>query len=362
MSLPVSIRRLRVRIAPHRGGDRGAVAVLVALLLGSGLLIGLLALVVDMGNIYVEREQLQSGADAGAGKVAQVCAMDPATCASPEFASSAATIAGGYADDNSGDGTSEVSVVCGRGGDLGPCPPPTGTAADCVKDAPETGDYIEIHTGTRLADGSTALPPVFAEAVISGYRGATVTACARARWGPAAAARLSLAVSVCDWNAGTGGGTLFPDPPVEQVIALHDQNTAPCRPDGLIGGFGWLDDPNRDCGTPVEVNGAYQGDPGNDVSYACEDMLTRLRGRAALMPVYSAATGPDGNFTYTVLGIAAFVVTGWNLPGFQQPSPTGTSACGVSPSCIFGYFTRTTVAGGAIGGPDLGAYSAGLVG
>jgi hypothetical protein len=43
--------------------ERGAAAVVIVLLLGSGTLLGVGALVVDVGRIYVEREQLQSDAD-----------------------------------------------------------------------------------------------------------------------------------------------------------------------------------------------------------------------------------------------------------------------------------------------------------
>lgn len=357
---PISLRRLYQRLCPDRRHDRGAVAVIVALLLGSGVLLGMAALVVDVGNIYAEREQLQSGADAGATKIAQSCATDPSGCTA-----SALAVAGRYADANSARGSAGVSV-CGRGGDLADCPAGSGGLSDCAGAAPASGSYVEVHTSTLLSNGSTVLPPTFAEAVIGGYRGATVAACARAAWGPPSSARLSMTMSTCEWNAYTNNGTAFPDPPVEQVIYLHDgTNAGACQPAGQSGGFGWLDDGEGNCRTAVVVDGTYSGDPRSSAPQGCRTLLAGLSGRPVLMPLYGAVTGPgSGNLTYTVAGFAAFVVTGWNLPGFDSPSTlTGQSSCGDFAGCIFGYFTRAAVPGGGdIGGPDLGATVIRLVG
>jgi hypothetical protein len=353
------LRWLRAGLAPDGGGDRGAIAVIVALLLGSGVLLGMAALVVDVGNIYVEREQLQTGADAGALKIAQVCATDPSGCTS-----SSVDIARRYADLNSARGSAGVSV-CGRGGDLQDCPAPSGGLTDCMGAAPASGDFVEVHTSTRLPDGSTALPPAFAQAVVGGYRGPTVGACARAAWGTPSSARLAMTISACEWNTYTTNGASFPDPPVERVIYLHDGSDAgACEPAGASGGFGWLYDQKGDCRTPVVAGGTYQGEPDSNVSSGCETLLSGLSGRPVLMPVYNAVTGRGRNLTYTLAGFAAFVVTGWHLPGSDTSSTlTGRSSCDNSTACIFGYFTRATLPdGGAMGGPDLGATVVRLVG
>ncbi|WP_305041470.1 pilus assembly protein TadG-related protein, partial [Geoalkalibacter sp.] len=49
---------------PYRVGEKGAVAVLVAVLLM--FLIGMVALVVDVGYLYATRSELQNAADAAA--------------------------------------------------------------------------------------------------------------------------------------------------------------------------------------------------------------------------------------------------------------------------------------------------------
>ena len=57
-----------------RGRDRRAVAVLI----GGGVLFGMGALVIDVGQLYQNRAELQNGADAAALAVAKSCAPAPA--------------------------------------------------------------------------------------------------------------------------------------------------------------------------------------------------------------------------------------------------------------------------------------------
>ena len=65
------MRRLTVDRAP----ERGAIAMMVTVLLASGVLLGCAALSVDVGNLSAERRQLQNGADAAALSAAQDCAI-----------------------------------------------------------------------------------------------------------------------------------------------------------------------------------------------------------------------------------------------------------------------------------------------
>ena len=119
----VSVGSARLR---HRD-DSGAVGVLVAILVGGGVILGLGAMVVDVGQVYAERAQLQSGADAGALAVAKSCAQG--TCATGAASS--------YANANSAHGSSAVDLVCGSGS-MGACPPSTGVMTDC-QSSPSAG-------------------------------------------------------------------------------------------------------------------------------------------------------------------------------------------------------------------------------
>ena len=62
-----------------RRDERGAIGVLVAIFIGAGVLTGMGALVIDVGQLYQERAELQNGADAAALGVAKSCALG--TCA-----------------------------------------------------------------------------------------------------------------------------------------------------------------------------------------------------------------------------------------------------------------------------------------
>ena len=172
-------------IARLRRDDRGAVATMFVILLATGVLLGMLALVVDIGLLYAEREELQSGADSAAIAIADQCALDgSANCATSAVTALAAT----YANANAKDGTSNVLQVCGKlpGGTWPACPAPVGNLTDCIPATPTDGrPYVEVRTGTRMNDGTFLLPPVFAQTLAGNgdYDGTTVRACARATVG-----------------------------------------------------------------------------------------------------------------------------------------------------------------------------------
>src|SRR5712671_3395169 len=155
-------RRGRRVFSLVRGDDRGAVGVLVAVLVACGVLLGIGALAVDVGQLYSERAQLQNGADAGALAVAK-------SCAEGSCASGGATL---YANKNSADGVSAVNLVCGSGA-LGACPASTGKIYDCPS-APKAGtNYADVQTSTLTTSGSTLLPPSLARTLLgmSNYKG-----------------------------------------------------------------------------------------------------------------------------------------------------------------------------------------------
>jgi hypothetical protein len=350
------------------------VVLTVAVVLGGGVLLGTAAVVVDVGRLYAEREQLQSGADAGAWAVAEACVLDPAGCADQ------GALADDYADRTAADGAAEVTAVCGTGPGLPACPPPAGNRTDCLG-VPPAGPYVEVRTATELADGSSLLPPAFARAVAGDeYAGSQVAACARAAWGPPRrAAGLALTFSVCEWNNLTDGGTTVwpadevPPPSAERVVFLKDNTTATCGagPAGwdAPGGFGWLDDPDSTCTTTVEADGTYGGNTGNSLSQPCRTEMDELwAGRGAtVIPVYDGIQEQGAGTEYHLAGFAAFVVTGYDLSGAGRTSwLSGRNRCGDSGSlrCVYGYFSRALVAdvGGIAEGPDLGVAVVSMVG
>jgi Flp pilus assembly protein TadG len=370
-----------------RRDDRGAVGVLVAVLIGGGVLLGMGAMVVDVGQLYSERAQLQNGADAGALGVAKTCAAG----------SCVTTAAQSYANLNAHDGTSAVDLVCGMGG-LAACPASTGKIYDCPA-APAGGQkYVDVHTSTLTTSGSTLLPPSFARTLLgmSSYGGSTVKACAQAEWGPpSTATTIAFTISACEWDNATQNGTVFAPPPpavpppgynpYDQVIALHAGSTSgacaanPADADAP-GAFGWVDDPLKNCTVTIVNNqyGTSPGTSGNDCSSVLPNAAKPPPNETVVyVPVYSSVAMQGNNTIYTLKGFAAFVITGytslpsigtstdWDLPGTPAQElkkqkdlcQTVSGGNGSSPDCIDGYFTKGLIpSGGTVGtGPDLGA-------
>ncbi len=347
--------------------DRGAVAATLAVILGGGVLLGMAAVVVDVGRLYAEREQLQSGADAAAWMVAETCVLHPESCAGQD------ADAERYADAVAADGAAGIAEICGRGPGLAACSAPATNRTACLGAAPATGSYAEVRTRTSGRDGATLLPRTFARALAGDDVGTSVGACSRVTWGaPRRATGVAVTFSLCEWEALTDGGVTFwpalsdGTPPVsaERVVHLKGSGadrTCPAGPSGWDrpGGFGWLDDGEGNCATTVDVDGNVGGNTGNSVSAACRTALAAQRAerRTALIPIYDTVTGTGATTTYHVVGFASFVLTGYHLSGFTAPSwLTGRHACGGSERCLYGYFIRALVptTGITIGGPDLG--------
>jgi Flp pilus assembly protein TadG len=351
------IRLVRLRL---RQDERGVIGVLVAVMIGGGVLTGMGALVVDVGQLYQERAELQNGADAAAIGVAKSCALG--TCN--------AAVAAGFADANASSltGGSAAAQVCGSGG-LGACPPSTGQLTSCPPPPAAGTNYVEVFTSTETASGSTLLPPAFATTLLgnSSYQGSTVRACAQAEWGaPVAATPDALTISACEWDQATQQGGLFapappypPDPlPAQSAdeVLMPATGGAPAgcatEPAGADGPaiFGWAADQGGNCTLPV--SGSFPAAAGPDA--ACEQVLQNAQQTRIpiLVPVYVALTAGD----YTLQGFADFVVTGYNLPGFVASDWLDpANSCTGTETCINGYFVQGVIpATGSITGTNLG--------
>lgn len=369
------IRRLR-----SRGTERGAVAVLVAIVFAGGVMLGMGALVVDVGGMYAERAQLQNGADAGALAVALGCSKGAATC---NAGTSATSPAGAHANSNANDAKAAVDRVCGRDGGLGILTSCGGAQPGCAA-APVTGNYAQVQTSTLTSAGTTILPPAFGRAVAgASYQDKTVHACAQAAWGAVGSTTsLSVTVSLCSWRNATSNGTVFaqgaPYPPWpaqypngrtppaaglpggEQVLLLHGSGNDCVGSAGsgwqLPGGFGWLDDPTGTCSTYIDVNNQYQDRTGVPVSADCVTVLDAARTNHSVvyLPIYDGVSGSGGNGTYHLAGFAAFVITGGWLNGSggwrTKSLISNRDYCNGSQRCLYGFFTQALIPQGVLGG------------
>ena len=210
-------------------------------------------------------------------------------------------------------------------------------------------------------------------------------ACAQAEWGaPSSATTFAVTFSACTWDKDTNLGTTFAQPPpyppnslpaasLDQVLFLHTtkSNTGcPTEPAGADapGSFGWTDD-SGNCSVTIN-NGSYGGNTGVSVSQDCGDAIYSdwLNKTLVFLPVYTTVGGTGTNTTYTLKGFAAFVITGYNLPGLKSHGQgsdwlNSKNNCKGSNVCINGYFTQGLIPSiGSLGGPNLGAYIIKLTG
>jgi hypothetical protein len=312
-----------------RDDDRGAVAVLVAVLLSGGVLLGMGALVIDVGLLGAEREELQSGADAAAWGVALACQTDPATCAdqAPRLAAANAK------DATAGTSTVVCSDACGGvpRARTAPCPP--------LPDA-LTGPFTEVRTTTRTPGGGTLIPPVLARG--DGYGSA---ACSQVVWGPPGHAdAITLGVSLCDWKTGTNDGADLPG--AGQVLAPEDIG-APATGCGATvpvdrqptAGYSWFTADPAECRRNAQVGADW---PRPLLARPCPQVLDDAiaSGRPIVLPLTDAVLPLSAELTrdYRIAGLAALEVT-----GYRAGADSGGDPCPGVTDCIRGRFTTTLV-------------------
>jgi hypothetical protein len=339
------MRRLRLPGRDPGPDDRGAVAVLVAVLLSGGVLLGMGALVIDVGTIAVERESLQSDADSVAWAVAASCALGRAGSDGGQMCDAPDQAAAGYA----GDSDSRDQRAAGR---AGACRSSCGGSRpfrDCPAAPVNTPGGIAVAAMSTLNDdGTTFLPPVLAQTLDSGNTGTHVVTCSQVAWTVATQGTvLGIAVGLCAWTDSTGGDAADP---AEQAVALTlDQ---PC-PASSAPEFTWIGDPGGDCTATLAV-GDLRYATSND---GCGEALTAAQdsGKPVLVPIVDRA-GANG---LHVAGLGGFVVTGSVICNPGDIGCLMPPGCVADTTCVSGYFTRIVVPtpGALLGGTttDYGA-------
>lgn len=307
--------------------ERGAVAVTVALLIIP--LLVCFAFVVDAGILHWEKVQLQNGADAAALAVAQDCAREGTACTAGA-ADLATRVAGSNANDEQAATTFDEFEVEARSG------------------------RVTVVASTLNDTGNTVRHP-FVSMITPSSAG--LDASATVEWGtPTAGSVIPLAIAECEVS------TIETDPDLATQIFLRSDNEAQDCPGSYPGGFGWLDDGDRNCWVDIAVDRTAPGTTGNNaVKTGCDAAdFTGLLGQTVLVPIYDAFNAAPGGKeresggsagVYHIVRFAAFTVTGYRTTGGDatyvgstSPSFQGTGAddCDKSGKCrgLRGYFIR----------------------
>ncbi|MFM8311784.1 MAG: pilus assembly protein TadG-related protein [Ilumatobacteraceae bacterium] len=341
--------------------DRGAVLVFVAVFLTVAMI--LVAFVVDIGFAFVERRQLQNGADAAALAVAQDCAEG--SCG--DFMTTA-TQAAGY--NATSDGVSAVDFVCGSGGGLPAC-------ADGYRPpASQSLGWVRVRTSTLENNGSPVLR--FLLGLFVGSEGATIRAAAVAAWGIAGSGRaLPFVLHECKLNEMEGPD--FPSYPSGEVILYAmpvdtSGKSSDCRQKdgkGPSGNFGWVPGDST-CLVELDLSTPIVGDGGKDANPLKKncDNGAAIQDQTVLIAIYNdwMGQGGGGGTTYYLVGFLGFRVTGYDMAGratwpagFSCPSDDGKPNDG-SFRCFRGYFTTATFDGDFGGSYNTGVTSVKMIG
>jgi len=373
------------RLTRFREGEQGAIAAIVAMLFGFGVLLSLAALTVDVGNINADRRQLQNGADAVALAVAQTCATT-GTCAPNDPAlqtlvdANAADGATAIRRVDNGIGTTLAGqrAICGTAPGLTACPTTWTAGISKLQECPSTPssgvNYVRVYAETKNSAGGNLLPYYFG-AAITGISGANQQACATVTYGPPSGVAAPITLSYCEWKKATGypstsyyltdptgtapgygGATPQPAWPVpalqlpsapapggETIIGLQGTSTtsdcATWNGHDVPGGFGYLST-STGCTATAAVGGWIQIDTGNTLPTGCE--LTPYLNKILYLPVYDCVAtgtvtvppswqpgvgspctvGNGNNSWYHIQGYAKFYLSGYKTGG----GPSDTAA------------------------------------
>lgn len=328
----------------RRADEGGAVAVLVAVMMV--VLLGMGAIVVDVGGLFQNRRELQNGADAAALAIAQDCGGKTlvACMALPGLQSTAST----YAGANSATGTASASVGFELpGASLPADSPAVATSANSHCPSNATG-CVTVRTSNPVSYGFARILPG------QNHTGTTVHALSTVAWGTPTTVT-SFPLGICEQQLAASlleqGNFPLADPPppgsIEPLpIVYKVTNQAGGCPGFTPGNLGWITPPSGHCTTPITLppptyQASYPGKPGTAVPQGCKLKLPATLPAVVILPVYDAtskssscSTGGSGgaNCTYDVVDFVGIYLTGYRFPGTSLDPP-----CGPSDSCIQGY-------------------------
>lgn len=322
----------------HPDNEQGAAGVLVAVMML--VLIGVGAIAVDVGQIYAERAELQSAADAGALAGAQICS-ETGGCAQGDANAVAALLA----NQNSKDGVSRVRFV----------------------DLSVAGEVTVSTSTINGSNGSGFLSKLFANALSTPDVSVGATATAKWEYPTRGRSILPLTFAPCEFiddglphkilTQGGGGGAVDCNGrnPSNQIIP---------------GGFAWLNpDSSTGCVVTAAIGQWSKTSAGASVPNGCDALFnSTLVGETVAIPVYSYTCKDmfspcsGSNVQYMIVKWAGFEVQGWKFPG-NSYDPTNvftTSQKGLYGTFV-GYFADPGVFTGGSSTPTGNIKILGLI-
>jgi len=360
--------------------DSGTIALIVAILVTSSLVIGMFVIVVDSGALFSERRVIQNAADASNMALVRECALigngaiagassgySTPVCGSPTNAS---LFAQTYANINSPDALTDVTEVCGKS-PLDSCGPNPGGIYDCKSVDSKYLHYARVRTSTRTTTG-TSMVNLFSRILNQSDNGTTVPGCAQSAWGKASFAPIFFPVALPICNYQLDGTAILRDfvsndPVVTggcQIVDLDGVTfsyTSPTQGFSLLSGFGCPGiSPMRmiHVGDLLLVESSLQ-----QVENECQGLtpsvnfytqISTFIGSTFFVPVVtnvicsSTSIQCQGNYQFQVASFFAIKLIGLKFKNNQIGTPPGSdwpSYCTANSNCLYGVFSRAAVPG-----------------
>jgi hypothetical protein len=314
--------------------EDGSVAIIVGLLLV--VLVGIGALVLDVGNLYWERRQLQNGADAAAFAAAQELAPGGAEADAFVWART-------YANANNS-----------RGAFIAP---------EEFVTSP-TSVTVTARTGSQEAEGELS-------SLLAGVLGVdayATSARATVSWDSNFGGGRGIPIAICqaNWSHFTEDGTKYGPPPIIIRFAVglgitSDEHDADCGNPGNVGnstypgGFAFLERED-DCMAVTNEGDLFPGKTGNNPHIPGSECPTdafyaMLRGvidneEEVFIPIFYDYIDQGTSGQFRIMGYAGFRLTGYRM--LAGPAEGGNriygditaAECGGGRSCLKGWYTN----------------------
>lgn len=359
--------------------ESGAIAVMVAIIASSSLLIGLFVMVSDVSTIYTERRVVQNAADSAVLAVAQECASNglgaiqgansafpSKLCSNQGYAFQFATY---YANVNSPDQRTSVSELCGSSPFNACASQPQGIFA-CKNIPSQYTQFVRISTRSNTTQDAP-ISPIFSQLINSNSNTVAVSGCAQAVWGNSGSASIALpfSLSICDYQI--SGSVVIDDFPSNQPILtggcnvtdLSGQSKSYATP---LNGFALTTEfkcPSVTSSQTISVGQTLTVQPSlTQIEKICSiavdgvdfyQAVGSLLGSTVYLPaVGNADSNGQGSFTFKVAGFFAFDFLGAKFPSKtaigQTPAAGWASGCKSNRVCLYGTFNKGLITDGSI--------------
>ena len=368
------MRRLNIE------SETGTIALIVAILVSSSLVIGMFVIVVDTGALFSERRVIQNASDASNMALVRECALkgngaiaggsagySTPVCESP---TNAILFAQTYANANSPDSLTDVTEVCGQS-PLNSCETVPRGIYDCKSVDPKYLHYARVRTATRTTTG-TSMVNLFSRILNQNDNGTTVPGCAQSAWGKASFAPIffPIALPICNYQLNglvTLRDFISSDPVVTggcQIVDLDGVSfsyASPTQGFSLLSGFGCPGiTPTRiiNVGDLLSVESSLQqveqGCQGLNPSVNFYTQISTFLGSIFFVPVVtnvlctSTSNNCQGSYQFQVASFFAFKLIGLKFKNNQfgtAPNGAWPSYCTANSNCVYGTFSTAAVPG-----------------